>query len=254
MCVTATSDMPEVPAPSVLSKDLNLDRRAPRATPLAVPKPVAPAGRRVTLVGDASPRRVATPVPIEAAPPPTTNRFAVMEVGDEDILPDSGPHRSPIGDVRAEPASLWRRLCAFTVDLAALSAVLGLYLLIATAIAGVKVPETQLTGIDRVMQRLQAMEGVLIPAAILGVILAVAYAAAFAFLWEGRTLGRRLLGIRLVDASGLAPAPARAVTRAVLSIFSFALLMGGFWLALFDRKGQTLHDKLTSTFVIRPIA
>ncbi|RYZ38766.1 MAG: RDD family protein, partial [Myxococcaceae bacterium] len=27
---------------------------------------------------------------------------------------------------------------------------------------------------------------------------------------------------------------------------------GGFWMALFDRRGQTLHDKLTSTFVVQP--
>ena len=30
-----------------------------------------------------------------------------------------------------------------------------------------------------------------------------------------------------------------------------AFLLAGFWVALFDRRGQTLHDKLTSTFVVR---
>ncbi len=64
--------------------------------------------------------------------------------------------------------------------------------------------------------------------------------------------GRWLLGLRLVDTHGLAPAPARAIVRALLSVVSFGLFLGGFWMALFDRRGQTLHDKLTSTFVIQP--
>jgi uncharacterized RDD family membrane protein YckC len=39
--------------------------------------------------------------------------------------------------------------------------------------------------------------------------------------------------------------------RAALSLASFGLFLSGFWLALFDRRGQTLHDKLTSTFVVQ---
>ena len=37
----------------------------------------------------------------------------------------------------------------------------------------------------------------------------------------------------------------------MLSLLSFALFLSGFWLALFDRHGQTLHDKLTKTFVVK---
>ena len=73
-----------------------------------------------------------------------------------------------------------------------------------------------------------------------------------AFLWNGRTLGRLLLGLRLVDTHGVAPAPGRAIVRAILASLSFVLFLGGFWMALFDRRGQTLHDKLTSTFVVQP--
>jgi uncharacterized RDD family membrane protein YckC len=54
-----------------------------------------------------------------------------------------------------------------------------------------------------------------------------------------------------VDDSGAAPGPARALVRAALALVSFALFLAGFWLALFDRRGQTLHDKLTRTFVVR---
>ncbi|MCA2978043.1 MAG: RDD family protein, partial [Myxococcaceae bacterium] len=80
---------------------------------------------------------------------------------------------------------------------------------------------------------------------------AFVYTTLFAFLWRGRTPGRLLLGIHLVDATGQAPHAGRALVRAALSLASFGLFLSGFWLALFDRKGQTLHDKLTSTFVVR---
>jgi len=152
----------------------------------------------------------------------------------------------------ATPAPLWRRAGATLVDLL-LAAGVGLtYLAIAAAVVGLKPPPSQLTGLDALMVRAHALERVLLPGLILVLVLAAAYGAVFGWLWEGRTLGRRLLGIRLVDQTGQAPTPVRAILRAALSLFSFAAFLGGFWLALFDRKGQTLHDKLTSTFVVRP--
>ncbi len=129
---------------------------------------------------------------------------------------------------------------------------LYLYLAAASKITGLTAPHAQLPGIDGFVQRLHAIEPILIPGVILGVIVAVAYSAGMSILWQGRTLGRRLLGIRLVDKTGQGPTPKRTVTRSVLSVFSFALFLGGFWLLLLDRKRQTLHDKLTSTFVVQP--
>src|SRR5205085_10371467 len=111
---------------------------------------------------------------------------------------------------------------------------------------------TERSGLDGWMARLHQIERVWIPGAVLGAVLALAYCAAGAFLFQGRTLGRALLGIRLVDGTGLAPAPVRAVVRAVLASLSVVFCFAGFWWALFDRKGQTLHDKLTATYVVRP--
>jgi uncharacterized RDD family membrane protein YckC len=111
---------------------------------------------------------------------------------------------------------------------------------------------TELPGLDGVMARLHALERIWIPGVVLGAVLAVVYCAVGAFLFGGRTLGRALAGIRLVDRSGMEPAPFRAVTRALLAFVSVALGFGGYWWALFDRKGQTLHDKLTATYVVRP--
>jgi uncharacterized RDD family membrane protein YckC len=156
-------------------------------------------------------------------------------------------------EVRARPAALWQRLTAFAIDGAVVLFVLALYLAAAAALINPKdTTGPQLTGLDAFVARVHQLHAVLIPCAVLGMLLAVVYAAFFAILWNGKTPGRRLLGIQLVDRSGLAPAPTRAIVRAALAVLSFVPFLAGFWLALFDRRGQTLHDKLTSTFVVRP--
>ncbi|NOK23912.1 RDD family protein, partial [Corallococcus carmarthensis] len=156
------------------------------------------------------------------------------------------------GEVHARPASLWRRLLSFTVDTAAISAVAAAYITLASSVAGVKGPQPGLTGLDAFVAWLRALHTVLLPGVVLVLVLATVYCAVAAFLWNGRTLGRLLLGLRLVDTHGMAPTPGRAIFRALLAGLSFVLFLGGFWMALFDRRGQTLHDKLTSTFVVQP--
>jgi resuscitation-promoting factor RpfA len=167
----------------------------------------------------------------------------------------SAPPKSAQGsqEIHARPASLWRRLLSFSIDTAAIAGVALLYILLASSIAGLKTPSSQgLTPLDSIAAWMHALKSVLLPGVFLLLVLATVYCAVAAFLWNGRTLGRLLLGLRLVDTHGLAPAPSRAIVRAMLSVLSFGLFLGGFWMALFDRRGQTLHDKLTSTFVIQP--
>lgn len=167
-------------------------------------------------------------------------------------LSSAAKPRNSAEEIYAEVAPLWRRVVAWSIDGLTIATVLSLYLWVASAVTGFKAPAAQLSGLDKLVARAHALQGVVIPGAVLGLVLALAYTAAFAVLLDGRTLGRWLAGIRLVDGTGVAPTPTRAVIRALLSTLSFGLFLGGFWLALFDRRGQTLHDKLTSTFVVRP--
>ena len=195
-------------------------------------------------------------------PVPTGRRYDDLHPIDPDesdertvVVASPGPAgalRSGGVELKASPASLWRRLLASGVDILLVGAVLALYLGIASAVAGSKTPPTELSGLDGLMSTLHRLERVLVPGVVLGVVIAVAYSVAFAILLQGRTPGRFLLGLRLVDQSGYQPTPLRAAARACLSVVSFLLFLGGFWLALFDRRGQTLHDKLTRTFVVRP--
>jgi uncharacterized RDD family membrane protein YckC len=156
-----------------------------------------------------------------------------------------------VHDIHARPAPVWRRLIAGLIDTSILGGVIGLFFFAAAAVVGLKAPSAGLTGLDALLARVVSWQPLMVPGAALAALLAVVYATAFGML--GRTPGRLLTGLRLVDKSGLAPAPGRAAFRAVLSIVSFALFLCGFWLALFDRRGQTLHDKLSSTFVVRPV-
>ncbi len=156
-------------------------------------------------------------------------------------------------EVRARPASLWRRAGALLLDAAIVLGVCVLYLELAVWVvhpAGLRAP--QLPGLDGLVARLHAVHEVLPWALVLGTLLGVVYSSVFAFLWGGRSPGRWLFGIRLVDRRGLAPAPGHAIARALLAVVSFVVCLAGFWLSLFDRRGQTLHDKLTRTFLVRP--
>jgi len=195
-----------------------------------------------------TPRVEPLPAPAFAGPTPT----APATPDEAGTLADVAAVPEVI-EVRARPAALWQRITAFIVDGTLVGAVLAVYVGLAAAlIAPHGTPATQLGGIDGVMARVHQLHAVLAPCVALALVLGLVYTAAFALLWDGRTPGRRLLGIRLVDRTGLAPAPGRAIARAVLALVSFVPFLAGFWLALFDRRGQTLHDKLTQTFVVRP--
>lgn len=232
--------------------------------PRSQPAPAAPQPRPAPAPAHAQPAPVIAFAPPAATPHPPAPPPAFTQVAPPSPLAAPAAMSQPLDlgsesaapsrELRVEPASLWRRLLAFVIDSAVIVGVLWLFLLAAAAVTGLKAPPSQLTGLDALMLELHAYHAVALPGAILGVLLAGTYCAVFAFLRGGRTLGRWALGLRLVDARGQAPTPVRAVTRAVLAVLSFGLFLVGFWLALFDRRGQALHDKLTSTFVVRALS
>ncbi|MEW5740521.1 MAG: RDD family protein [Myxococcota bacterium] len=191
--------------------------------------------KRVAFQPRATPDR---PPELDDAPPPSPAPAAEQSGPSlADYAALVNPRTRP-GDVLATPAPVWRRIAAWLVDVSLVGgAVFGMIALAAQAIAGGLTPDK--------------LPAIVLPAALLGGLLAFVYAVLFAFVWGGRTPGRRLLGLHLVDDSGHAPSPTRALVRGLLSLVSFGLFLAGFWVALFDRRGQTLHDKLSSTFVVR---
>lgn len=67
----------------------------------------------------------------------------------------------------------------------------------------------------------------------------------------GGTLGRRALGLRVIDDSGKAPGIRIGFALVILSTLSrLALGLGYIWM-IRDRRKQTWHDKLCGTYVVR---
>ncbi len=152
-------------------------------------------------------------------------------------------------EIHAEPGGVLAQLGAWLVDGVVLGALFVLYLVAAQAIAG-KIPSSDLSGLDWLIDRAFAWKVVLVPGAALFAALSFVYSSLFHAL-GGRTLGKRVFGLTLVDSTGLPPRLTRTAARAVLAFASAALLLMGFVLVLFDHKRQALHDKLTGTFVVR---
>jgi len=77
------------------------------------------------------------------------------------------------------------------------------------------------------------------------------------YLWlftglKGQTLGKMVVGIKVVNAEGSIPGLGRAALREVLGkiISSIALCIGFLWIVRDGRK-QGWHDKIANTYVVR---
>lgn len=74
----------------------------------------------------------------------------------------------------------------------------------------------------------------------------------FAYFWvglalTGRTVGKGVLGLRVVTSEGGPLTQGRALARVLVFPLSFLLLGLGLWMALPDRRDRTLHDRVAGT-------
>ncbi len=82
-------------------------------------------------------------------------------------------------------------------------------------------------------------------------LLAIVYEALLIALWNGQTIGKLAMGIRVVTANG-APVPVgMAFARAGMKIVSGAALGLGYLWMLWDPDKQTWHDKVAKTYVVK---
>jgi uncharacterized RDD family membrane protein YckC len=83
--------------------------------------------------------------------------------------------------------------------------------------------------------------------------LTMAYAAVAEWIWRGQTIGKRLVGLRVVDAGGLRLTPAQIVVRNLLRLIDALpvfYLVGGI-ASVISRRNQRLGDLAAGTVVIR---
>jgi uncharacterized RDD family membrane protein YckC len=145
--------------------------------------------------------------------------------------------RPPGGDVRY--ASWGRRAGAYLLDTLIVFCAIGLYFGLAIALTF-------------------ASDTLGVIVLILGLVALIAFPIWYHVYFvgkDGQTLGRRWLGIRVVDATtgepiGYGRAFGRALIVAVFGFFTIPLIVDYLW-PLWDSRNQTLHDKAVSSIVIR---
>ena len=91
----------------------------------------------------------------------------------------------------------------------------------------------------------------LTPVGLFALLISPAYGVLFIGL-KGRTPGKMVLGITVVNAGGNVPGIGRAIMREIVGkvISTVALLLGYFWIGL-DRRKRAWHDYIGGTYVVR---
>ncbi len=205
--------------------------------------------RRIGLVfeGDTRDGRAVTNSPSSWPEPPSGHGWS-PQAGSGAYQPVAG-----WGQPVYEPAGFWRRFGAMLID--------GLVIGIPANVVNRLLPA--ILGVDPIQfceQQDGSIElcggvslGEVIVVSVVGLATAVA-GIAYLVILDGRhtrTLGRRAVGIRVVDADTLLPIGGwRALGRYFARILSaLPCLLGYFWM-LWDGRKQTWHDKMVRSVVI----
>jgi uncharacterized RDD family membrane protein YckC len=158
--------------------------------------------------------------------------------------------RAPLPANTFHVGGFWRRFAAGGVDLAVLLPICFILTWLAGALSGVHLPESRHRGLDFWLDLFLGTD----PALIGGLGLSVAIGLIYAFVFQAtrqRTLGMRLLRMRVIDIYGDPPSIARCAGRTAGYLASLATLgLGLLWIG-FDSEKRGLHDWLSGTYVVK---
>ena len=144
----------------------------------------------------------------------------------------------------------WKRLGAGLIDLAIVTPLAMLLTWIAGAIGGVHLPPSGSRNFDYWLDLLLGTEPALLMAIGLFTAVGMIYLLVF-HITTARTMGMRILGMKVIDAYGDPPTNARCVVRTLGYLASGATMFLGFLWIGFDREKRGLHDWLAGTYVVR---
>ncbi len=162
----------------------------------------------------------------------------------------SAAHGLPVrAGLRVKVAGFWRRALAFAVDGAMLLMLFGVLTSLAAVLLHRPLPKLSQLGPDYLVD--VAVNGDALTLTGLGLfgVLALSYFAVFHGL-VGQTVGKRLLGIRVIDGFGERLSVGRSLLRSFGYVASSLLLLLGFLWIGFDREKRGLHDWIADTYVI----
>ncbi|MEO8704563.1 MAG: RDD family protein [Kofleriaceae bacterium] len=146
----------------------------------------------------------------------------------------------------------WKRAVAAVVDLTIVVPTALLITLLVSKISGVRLPSSNLSplDVDLWIDLVLATD----PAIVMALVLLFAIGLTYLFVFHmtlGRTLGMRLMKIRVIDVYGEPPSPARCAVRCAGYLASVATLFLGFLWMGFDSEKRGLQDWIAGTYVIR---
>jgi uncharacterized RDD family membrane protein YckC len=172
----------------------------------------------------------------------------------------AAPKLTPAGSPRAVRRDaptvyvigFWKRAAAAFIDALVIIPAAILITLLAGKLAGVAPPPSnlKLLDVDMWIDLVLATD----PALVMGMVLSIAIAMTYLLVFQitaGRTLGMRLLKIKIIDVWGGRPSPGRCVVRCLGYVVGLATLFLGFLWVGFDSEKRGLHDWIAGTYVIR---
>jgi uncharacterized RDD family membrane protein YckC len=166
--------------------------------------------------------------------------------------PPPPPHRGKREAPAVYVVGFWRRLAAAVIDLALVVPSALIITVIASRITGVHMPPTSLRviDIDLWIDLVLATDPALVMALVLFCAIGLTYLLVFQIV-IGRTLGMRVLRLKIIDVYGDQPSAARCVARCAGYLAGVATLFLGFLWMGFDSEKRGLQDWIAGTYVIR---
>ena len=77
------------------------------------------------------------------------------------------------------------------------------------------------------------------------------YEAVLISQWNGQTIGKKIMGVRVTTTSGGKVDIMMAFIRSLSKILSALILLLGYLWMLWDEKSQTWHDKIANTYAVK---
>lgn len=95
-----------------------------------------------------------------------------------------------------------------------------------------------------------AMEIIYSPGGVLALLITVGYFVYFETSDKQATIGKSILGLKVIKQDGSKLTPADSIIRYIGKILSALIFFFGYIITIFDDKKRSLHDRIAGTYVI----
>ena len=146
----------------------------------------------------------------------------------------------------------WKRLLAALIDFAIVLPAAALIMFVVSKIAGVAMPPSnlRLLDVDLWLDLVLRTDPAVVMSFTLFTGIGLLYALVFQ-ITAGRTVGMRVLKMRVVDVYGERPSGGRCVARCAGYLAGIATLFLGFLWIGFDSEKRGVQDWIAGTYVVR---